>query len=598
MVEQDSGTGTGHDGSQRRVPPPRGPLHAVVLRGWRALAGLSALARRHRLATAALTAGVVLRVIVMAGFGPAALFKLDTYDYLWDAAHLQPNPVNPSGYAVFLWLFKPFHSLLLIAGLQHLMGLAIAVMIYAILRSWGAGPWLATAAAAPVLFDPAQLLLEQYVMADILAMLLMMTGFAVLLTRRFPGTARAVTGTLLLGLSAVVRPATLVLIGLVACYLLVRRTGWRTAAAAVAAGLLPIAGYVAWFASVSGNVGLTSSDGLFLWSRTMSFANCAVIKPPADLRDLCPGRQPYSLVHANLATRMLPRQYLWDHRAWLWLPAGTKITARSIIAADRASRVLDGTGRLSAGAHQLLPGGAVRPLQPRTAVPTQAVGLQGAGPGGIVPDTAGFTAANNARARDFAIRAIEAQPLDYARVIVKEFSRAFYHSDQLHFPGTLPPPVQLAPSTSNYMLAAVAAYTGSAAGVTPYLANRTATRLAEPYAGLVSRYQDHVHLPGPLFALIMLAGLAGVIIRRTRTAAGALLWASAVILMVLPVAEHEYTYRYAVPAIPLACLAAALAVRRRPVPARGSEPEPRREPQASAAGSGAGAAGSPAGAAG
>jgi hypothetical protein len=30
------------------------------------------------------------------------------------------------------------------------------------------------------------------------------------------------------------------------------------------------------------------------------------------------------------------------------------------------------------------------------------------------------------------------------------------------------------------------------------------------------------------------------------------------------VAEHEYTYRYAVPAIPLACLAAALALRRRP----------------------------------
>jgi hypothetical protein len=574
MVEQDRPTGTDHDGSPRRTARPRGLLHSAGLPGWRALGWLSALARRHWLAAAALTAGVALRVIVMAGFAPAALFKLDTYDYLWDAAHLQPNPVNPSGYAVFLWLLKPFHSLVLIAGLQHLMGLAIAVMIYAILRSWGAGPWLATAAAAPVLFDPAQLLLEQYVMADILAMFLMMTGFAVLLTRRFPSAARAATGTLLLGLSAVVRPATLVLIGLVACYLLVRRTGWRTAAAAVAAGLLPIAGYVAWFASASGSIGLTSSDGLFLWSRTMSFANCAVIKPPADLRDLCPGRQPYSLVHANLATRMLPRQYLWDHRAWLWLPAGTRITARSIVAADRASRVTDGTERMSVEAHKLLSAGAGRaaPVRAQTSVPTPAVGLQGDGPGGIVPDTAGFTEANNARARAFAIRAIEAQPLDYTWVIVKEFSRAFYHSDQLHFPGTLPPAVQLAPSTSNYMLAAVAAYTGSDAGVAPYLANRTATRLEQPYAGLVSRYQDHIHLPGPLFALIMVAGLAGVIIRRTRTAAGALLWASAVILMVLPVAEHEYTYRYAVPAIPLACLAAALALRRRRTPVQPADP--------------------------
>jgi hypothetical protein len=533
------------------------------------------MARQHWLIAAALAGGVVLRVIVMAGFGPAALFKLDTYDYLWDAAHLQPNPVNPSGYAVFLWLLKPFHSLLLIAGLQHLMGLAIGVMIYAILRSWGAGPWLATAAAGPVLFDPAQLLLEQYVMADILAMFLMMAGFAVLLTRRFPSAPRAATASLLLGLSAVVRPATLVLIGLVACYLLVRRTGWRTAAAALAAGLLPIAGYVAWFASASGTIGLTSSDGLFLWSRTMSFANCAVIKPPADLRDLCPGRQPYSVMHPHLTVRMLPRQYLWDHRAWLWLPAGAKVTPRTILANERNARAMDGAERMSAAAHRLLATAGAANAAPPTApaaVASAGVSLQGAGPGGIVPDTAGFTAANNSRARDFAIRAIEAQPLAYARVIAIEFSHAFTQSDQLHFPGVQPPSVQLAPSTSRYMLAAVKAYTGTEDGVAPYLANRTATRLQQPYAGLISRYQDHIHLPGPLFALIVLAGLAGVIIRRTRTAAGAMLWVSAVILMVLPVAEHEYTYRYVIPAVPLTCLAAALALRRRRAPAQPAEP--------------------------
>ena len=31
---------------------------------------------------------------------------------------------------------------------------------------------------------------------------------------------------------------------------------------------------------------------MFLWSRTMSFANCAIIKPPADLVPLCPQNQP------------------------------------------------------------------------------------------------------------------------------------------------------------------------------------------------------------------------------------------------------------------------------------------------------------------
>ncbi len=31
----------------------------------------------------------------------------------------------------------------------------------------------------------------------------------------------------------------------------------------------------------------------------------------------------------------------------------------------------------------------------------------------------------------------------------------------------------------------------------------------------------------------------------------------------LPIAEHEYTYRYVIPAVPLACMAAALAFRDR-----------------------------------
>ena len=50
---------------------------------------------------------VLPRVIVMLGFQPAVLFKLDSYDYLWDAAHLRPNPVNPGGYTILLW---PLHS--------------------------------------------------------------------------------------------------------------------------------------------------------------------------------------------------------------------------------------------------------------------------------------------------------------------------------------------------------------------------------------------------------------------------------------------------------------------------------------------------------
>ena len=473
---------------------------------WRAgLVGIQRLLRRHRLFAAALGLAVVLRVIVMAGFTPAALFKLDTYDYLWGAAHLAPNPVNPSGYSLFLWLLRPFRSLILIAALQHLMGLGIAVMIYAVLRRRGVSGWLSALAAAPVLFDPAQLLIEQLIMADILAMFLMIAAFAILLVRKSPSVWRSASAALLMGTSAIVRPNTLPVIVAIAVYLLVIRAGWRTACAALAAGLLPVAGYVAWFTAATGNVGLTNSEGLFLWSRTMSFANCAVIKPPPDLAALCLGRQPSAQVRPTATYRLLPRQYLWDHRAWLWKDVGP----------------------------------------------------------GLVPDAAGFTPANNARARDFAIRAIEAQPLAYLRVIGAGLMRTFIHSNQMHFPGTQPLPVIVSPANLSYMLAAVRDYLGTTDGLAPYVSNRTGTRLQQPYATMLVRYQDLIHLPGPLLGLIVLTGLAGLFIPRRRTAAGALIWISAAMIIILPAAEHEYTFRYVIPAIPLACLAAGLALRNR-----------------------------------
>src|SRR5262249_9698597 len=74
-----------------------------------------------------------------------------------------------------------------------------------------------------------------------------------------------------------------------------------------------------------GSFNLTSSDGLFLWSRTTSFANCAVIKPPRDLRPLCPnleksvapppGPAPgWSISH--LLSEPTPADYLWAKDAW------------------------------------------------------------------------------------------------------------------------------------------------------------------------------------------------------------------------------------------------------------------------------------------
>jgi hypothetical protein len=470
----------------------------------RRVSGLAGLIGRHRLFSLALGLSVVPRVIVMLGFQPAILFKLDTYDYLWDSAHLAPNPVNPTGYSLLLWVLRPFHSLAVVVGLQHLLGLAAAVLVYATLRRLGVRQWIATLAALPLLFGTAELLLEQLVMADLLSMVLMLGGFAVLLLSPSPSVLRSAAAGLLVGASAVVRPTTLPLIALAALYLLIRRAGWRRVCAVLAGGAVPVVAYMSWFSVVNGSFNFTNSNGLFLWSRTMSFANCAVIKPPADLRALCPEQQPITKAHPGLTGRLQPKRYLWDHRAWLWQPPTT----------------------------------------------------------GPVPDVSAFTEPNNSRALRFAVHAIGAEPLGYLHTVAGDALKPFTKPIGFLFPAS--GGAGITGQNKTYAVAAVTAYLGSAQGLEPYLGAHFGERVVEPYGHLIRGYQHVIFLPGPVFALILIAGLAGFLIPRRRSAAGAILWLAAVVVFLLPIAEHEYNYRYALPAVPLACMAAALAFRSRP----------------------------------
>ncbi|HXZ75603.1 MAG TPA: hypothetical protein VEH31_32680, partial [Streptosporangiaceae bacterium] len=495
------GTGEGQPGRpETETPRPQAP------RRWRpTLAPLSGLVRRHWLFSLALAAAVVPRLVVMLGYRPAMLFRLDTFDYLWGAVHLSPNVINPSGYSLFLWLLLPFHSLVLIAALQHLLGLGVATMVYAVLRHYRLPAWGATLAAAPVLFDPEQIMIEHLIMADLLAMVLMVGSFAVLLFRDSPSLSRSATAGLMMGVATIIRPTVLPLVLLIPVYLLIRRVGWRRAGAALAAGALPVLGYMSWFAAVHGSFNMTNSNGLFLWSRTMSFADCSVIKPPPDLQALCPNAQPGPLARADPALRRLPKRYLWNHRIWAW--QGTT--------------------------------------------------------SGFVPDTAAFTQANNERALRFAILAVKAQPVAYGRTIAAEFLTPFAHTDgTLRFPVVPPSSTALAPYNLRYAIGTIKAYTGSDQGVSRYLGYHFGVRVVHVPAVLMNVYQHLIYLPGPVFGLIVLTGLVGIIIPSRRSWPAILLWASAVIIMVLPTAEHEYTYRYVLPAVPLVCMAAALAFRK------------------------------------
>ncbi|GAB3960699.1 hypothetical protein GCM10029978_010740 [Actinoallomurus acanthiterrae] len=90
--------------------------------------------------------------------------------------------------------------------------------------------------------------------------------------------------------------------------------------------------------------------------------------------------------------------------------------------------------------------------------------------------------------------------------------------------------------------------------------------VAEPWAGWLRAYQDHVFLRGTVLAAILAAGLCGVVRRRRD---GALPWTVAACLLVVPLLTTDFDYRYVFPAVPFACVTASLAMVRR---ANGSDP--------------------------
>jgi hypothetical protein len=494
----------GEEAPARAGSPQVGPWSR-----WRSgLRGAKILVTRNLIFSIALGLAVILRAMVMAGFQPAVLVGLDSYIYLKPTVRGLPDPDNPDGYPFFLWLLKPFHSLALVAGLQHLMGLGIAVLAYALLRRYGVRGWVATLAAAPMLFDPRELVVEHAIMADTLATLLMVSAFVALLGRRPVGIWRSAAAGLLMGVAAIVRPTALVLIVVVISYPLFTRQGWRRATAVLSGGILPIAGYAAWFYAGYGVLNLTNSNGLFLWARTMSFANCAVIKPPPSLVPLCPIRNPRAKWKARpdpfswhtLRNQETPQDYLWRRSDWPWQPQ----------------------------------------------------------PAGYEPYYVAFTPANNARAQRFALRAIAAQPRAYAAVVAEGIALTFQATDHdWRFPTAQPETRNWTPDSRQYAVAAVREYAGNTAGLAGQLGTLT-TRRAPPWATIITSYQRVVYLPGAVLAVIFAIGLAGIVTRRRRTAPAVLLWISAVIVLVFPVAENQYNYRYALPAVPLACMAAAL----------------------------------------
>ncbi len=516
-----------------------------------------ALTRRHWLFTVLLTAGLVLRILTQIAYRPALLY-IDSTKYLLNA---YPGD-DPPGYQLALKPVLALGSLDLVAVIQHLLGLGMAVAIYLLLLRRGVPRWLAALATAPVLLDAYQLQIEQNVMPDVMFEALIVTGIVALLWRATPSPWLVVVAGLAMGTSATARQIGEIFVLPALGYLLIVTPGWRLrlrqAGLLCLAFALPIlaASYRNYTDPQLHSFSLAPYASGSIYGRMAEAANCATLRLPGYERPLCPdARQKLLLGPDGL-----------DHNTkspirGTWIP------------------------RLSTADYQALKQVCPKP-EPVTV-------------GGQVQYRVVATMCGRVTS-DFDHQVLKQQPLNVLSSIGKDTLKLFALGRttsagdpsitrwqfQTYYP-QYPPYIVL--SHGSFVFG-----TFNRDGTEEQIGTGSDFRggnpaVIKPVASFLRGYQLHGgYTPGPLFAFTVLAGLAGSLAALRRrasraqraTALACLLFFATGVLALLSSDVFEFNWRYQLPALvtlpPAAALAVTLLLRRRSLAAAGGEmiPDP------------------------
>jgi hypothetical protein len=243
--------------------------------------------RRNWLAALLLAAGLALRVAATVAYRPA-IFYIDTPRYLLNAV---PG-MDPDGYGAVLKVILAAGNLDVVAVIQHLLGLAIAVVLYVLLLRRGAWRWLAALAIAPVLLDAYQVQIEQALMPDVWFEAMIVAGLAILLWRPGTGWRRVLAAGIVLGTSATIAQVGEALLLPALIFVLAAAGPWRRAlgqaAALAAAFALPVLAYMTGSSLTGGGFFLSHAGATSLYGRAAAAADCATLKLPPAERAMCP----------------------------------------------------------------------------------------------------------------------------------------------------------------------------------------------------------------------------------------------------------------------------------------------------------------------
>ena len=246
--------------------------------------------RQNRAFVGVFSAGALVRIVASIAYRPALMFFGDSYLYLNLSRTLKPDPTRPLVYPLFIRALSwapGGHNLMLLTAVQHLMGLGLGVLVYALARRYDLPRWAATLAAAPVLLNAYQVNIEHFVMAEILFEALLLGGVALSLWNKKPSVLGCVASGVLLALAALSRTVGLGVLPVVFVFLIVRRIGIVRLATFAAGFAVVVAGYSFWFASANHRPGVEGNEGYFFYGRVQTFADCTRLKIPLAEKGLC-----------------------------------------------------------------------------------------------------------------------------------------------------------------------------------------------------------------------------------------------------------------------------------------------------------------------
>src|SRR5262245_66428675 len=127
----------------------------------------------------------------MEAYHPAFWYDGDSGSYLGATTRpLAPTAQLANGYVVFLKLLHFTHLTTAITYVQHLLGLLVAIGVYALLQRRGVARWFSCLAVTPLLFDSLVLTIEHHILVETLYTALLCGAVGVLLWRPRP-TQRA-----------------------------------------------------------------------------------------------------------------------------------------------------------------------------------------------------------------------------------------------------------------------------------------------------------------------------------------------------------------------------------------------------------------------